>query len=107
MYSFHFQQRIDVPDLVISTDIKGHTLHGITRAAVLALCEREGLRVEERPFTVDEVYTAREAFSTSASSFVMPVVQVDERVIANGKPGSVATQLRSLYIEMALAQTSA
>ena len=79
-------------------------LHGITRRAVLALAEREGLEVEERSFTPEEAYEAGEAFITSASTFVYPVVKIDGRILSNGAPGPVATKLRQLYIEMALAE---
>jgi D-alanine transaminase len=50
--------------------------------------------VEERPFTREEAYAAREAFVTSASQIVMPVVQIDGRPVGNGAPGLVATALR-------------
>lgn len=84
----------------LSTDI----LHGITRAVLMELAEAEGLTIEQRPFTVEEAREAREAFMTSASSFVCPVVQVDGQVIGNGAPGTIATRLRELYVKQALAQ---
>ena len=80
-------------------------LHGITRRAILDLAARDGLKVEERSFTPEEAYEASEAFITSASTFVYPVVKVDERILGNGAPGPVATKLRQLYIEMALAES--
>lgn len=76
-------------------------LWGVTRKAVRALAEQEGLRIEERGFTVEEALEAREAFVTSASSFVMPVTSIDGRTVANGAPGSVAMRLRELYIAAA------
>jgi len=72
-------------------------LKGITRAAVIDLAEKEGLTVEERAFSVEEAYGAREAFVTAASTLVMPVVKIDDRVIGNGHPGMVATRLRRLF----------
>ena len=54
----------------------------------------QGLSVEERPFTLEEAYAAREAFATSATQIVMPVVRIDDRVIGDGKPGPIATALR-------------
>ncbi len=72
-------------------------LSGITRRALLEVAEREGIRVVERPFTVAEAQAAREAFVTSTTSFVMPVVQIDDRVIGNGVPGSISRALRELY----------
>ena len=67
------------------------------------LCEREGIALEERAFTPEEAYEAAEAFSTSASAFVMPIVKIDDRTMSNGAPGPVASKLRQLYIEMAKA----
>ena len=72
-------------------------LRGITRTVAIALAKREGLRIVERPFTVEEAKGAREAFITAAATLVMPVVQIDDRVIGNGRPGSVATELRRNY----------
>jgi len=90
---------------IVTRALSNAILHGITRRAILALAEREGLAVEERGFTPDEAYEAAEAFITSASSFVCPVVRIDERILGNGAPGPVATKLRRLYIEMALAES--
>ncbi len=89
---------------IVTRALSNSILHGITRRAVLALAEREGLKVEERSFTPEEAYEAGEAFITSASTFVYPVVKVDGRILGNGVPGPVATKLRQLYIEMALAE---
>jgi len=92
-------------DGVIVTRALSHAiLHGITRRAILGLAEREGLRVEERGFSPEEAYEAAEAFITSASTFVYPVVRIDGRILGNGAPGPVAGKLRRLYIEMALAE---
>ncbi|MEX6508121.1 D-amino-acid transaminase [Jiella sp. M17.18] len=76
-------------------------LHGITRAAVLKLAEESDIRIEERSFTIEEAKRAREAFITSASAFVMPVVEIDGTPIGDGKPGPVATRLREIYIRHA------
>lgn len=89
---------------IVTRALSNAILHGITRRAVLALAEREGLKVEERSFTPEEAYEAGEAFITSASTFVYPVVKIDGRILGNGVPGPVATKLRQLYIEMALAE---
>lgn len=76
-------------------------LHGVTRRAVLELARRTGLDVAERPFTLEEAKNAREAFLTSATSFVLPVTRVDDAVVANGAPGQLAPALRALYFEAA------
>ena len=59
------------------------------------------MRVEERPFTVDEAVKAREAFITAASAFVTPVTRIDGHVIGSGRPGPMAQRLRALYLERA------
>jgi D-alanine transaminase len=72
-------------------------LRGITRGVVLEAAAAEGVRVEERAFTVAEAKAAREAFITAASTLVMPIVRIDDTTIANGVPGSVATRLRGNF----------
>jgi len=79
----------------LSTDI----LHGITRASVLRIAAEAQMVVEERPFTVAEAQDADEAFSTAASIFVMPVVEIDGAQIGTGKPGPIAVRLREIYLE--------
>jgi D-alanine transaminase len=69
-------------------------LRGITRTVLFDAIKAQGLAVEERAFTLDEAYAAREAFVTAASQTVLPVVRIDGRVIGDGKPGPVATALR-------------
>jgi D-alanine transaminase len=78
-------------------------LPGITRAAVLRLAAEADLVVEERLFSVEEARAAQEAFYTSASSFVMPVVEIDGAAVGDGRPGPLGRRLRALYIEMARA----
>lgn len=76
----------------------GHAiLGGITRSAVFELARQEGLRLEERPFTLAEALAAREAFVTSTSSYVMPVTSIDGKPVGNGGPGLVAGRLRAVY----------
>lgn len=73
-------------------------LHGITRAALIRAARAAGHDVEERAFTIEEALSAREAFLTSATSFVTPVTMIDGRPVGNGAPGSVATELRRAYL---------
>jgi D-alanine transaminase len=90
-------------DGVVRTQPLGHhILPGITRRAVLRLAGTEGLRVEERPFTVAEALSAREAFMSAASAFVLPVVEIDGHRIGDGRPGPIARAFRRLYIDEAL-----
>ena len=79
----------------LSTDI----LHGITRAAVLRFAAEAQMEVEERNFSIDEAKEADEAFITSASAFVMPVVEIDGVALGDGTPGKVAPRLREIYLE--------
>ncbi len=85
---------------IVTRQLSNDILHGITRAAVLKFAEEAQMVVEERAFSVAEVKVAEEAFSTSASGFVMPVVEIDGVAIGSGKPGPIATRLREIYIEM-------
>ena len=76
-------------------------LRGITRTVLLEAIKAQDLAVEERAFTLEEAFAAREAFITSASQIVMPVVQIDDRTIGDGKPGPIATALRREFHDFA------
>lgn len=76
-------------------------LRGITRATVIEVAAKLGLKVEERGFTVEEAKRAREAFLTAATTVVMPVVEIDGAPVANGHPGSVALSLRQSFFDVA------
>ena len=76
-------------------------LPGITRAAVLRLAKERDVKVEERTFTLDEAKHAKEAFITSASMFVMPVVEIDGARIGDGRPGDLTQKMRAIYIDEA------
>lgn len=84
---------------IITRALSSDILHGITRAAVLRFAREAQMEVEERNFTVDEAKAADEAFITSASAFVMPVVEIDGAALGSGKPGKVATRLREIYLD--------
>ena len=91
-------------DTIVTRHLGEEILHGITRAAVLRLAREAQMRVEERAFTVEEALGADEAFITSASAFVMPVVSIDGRTIGDGTPGRVARRLREIYLDESRAQ---
>jgi D-alanine transaminase len=76
-------------------------LRGITRTTLFAVAKSLGLVVEERYFSVEEAKAAREAFITSATTVVMPIVAIDGQPIANGHPGSVALSLREAFFDVA------
>ena len=84
--------------VIVTRDLSTSILHGITRAAVLRMAREAQMRVEERPFTLAEAQVAAEAFVTSASAFVTPVVEVDGVTLGDGTPGPVARRLREIYI---------
>jgi len=72
-------------------------LRGVTRTTLLALLAAEGLGFQERSFSLEEAYHAREAFLTSATNIVMPVVAIDDRIIGDGRPGPIALSLRAKF----------
>ena len=90
-------------DVLVTRQNSSSILPGCTRKAVVKLAEERQLRVEERPFTIEEALKAKEAFITRASLFVQPVVSIDGKVIANGRPGPIASRLREIYIDFARA----
>ena len=84
---------------IITRALSNDILHGITRAAVLRFAREAQMEVEERNFTIDEAKDADEAFITSASTFVMPVVEIDGVSLGDGTPGHVAPRLREIYLD--------
>ena len=90
-------------DVLVTRQNSSSILPGCTRKAVVKLAEERQLRVEERAFTIEEALKAKEAFITSASLFVQPVVKIDDKTVADGKPGPMAARLREIYIEFARA----
>lgn len=87
---------------IITRELSTDILHGITRAAVLRFAREAQMQVEERSFTIAEAQAADEAFTTSASAFVMPVVEIDGKALGDGTPGPVARRLREIYLEESL-----
>ncbi len=79
---------------VVTRPADNSILNGISRAVVLDVIVSQGLRLVERPFTRAEALNAREAFVTSASQTVQPVVRIDDKILGDGRPGPVATALR-------------
>ena len=87
---------------IITRQLSHDILHGITRAAVLRFAQEAQMEVEERAFTIAEAQAADEAFITSASTFVMPVVEIDGVKVGSGAPGTVAARLREIYLDESL-----
>lgn len=84
---------------IVTRHLGNEILHGITRAAVLRFAKEAQMKVEERAFTIEEAQEADEAFITSASTFVMPVVEIDGVALGDGGPGPVAARLREIYLD--------
>ncbi len=88
---------------VITRPLSHAILPGVTRRSLIQLCAgaEPCIRLEERLFTLQEVFNAEEAFITGASIYVLPVTRIDDRNIADGKPGATTLALRSLYLQHA------
>ncbi|OOY31725.1 D-amino-acid transaminase [Thioclava sp. F36-6] len=84
---------------IITRHLSHDILHGITRASLLKYAAESQMEIEERPFTIEEAQGADEAFFTSASAFVMPVVEIDGEAVGEGAVGPVAMRLREIYLD--------
>ncbi len=87
---------------IVTRPLSSDILHGITRKAVLRMAAEAQMAVEERLFTIEEAQQADEAFVTSASTFVMPVVEIDGQILGDGTPGPIARRLREIYLDESL-----
>lgn len=91
---------IDARGVLVSHPVDHGVLPGVTRICVMQIAREMGIEVEERPFTPEELFNAREAFASAAGSLVLPVVEVDGRPIGNGGPGTLTSEIRKRYIAM-------
>ncbi len=96
---------VDSRGVLVSHPVKrraepGGVLPGVTRMSVIDIAAGLGLAIEERAFSPEELFTAREAFVSAAGSLVLPVTQVDGRAIADGRPGAITRALRERYIAL-------
>jgi D-alanine transaminase len=89
---------------IITRALSNAILPGIRRRVILELADQSQLSLVERSFTLEEAMAADEAFISSATTLVMPVISIDGKAIADGKPGPLTQKLRSLYIESLLAE---
>ena len=87
---------------IITRALSNDILHGITRSAVLRFAKEAQMQVVERNFSIEEAQQAEEAFITSASTFVMPVIEIDNQILGCGVPGPLVTRLREIYLEESL-----
>ncbi len=88
---------------ILTRPLTRDILPGVTRRAVIALCQSHGLELLERKFALADALGADEAFISGASSYVLPAVEIDGRAIGDGRPGPVARRLREIYVEYARA----
>jgi D-alanine transaminase len=86
---------------IITRPLSNRILAGCTRRALFRLAKEHGVKIEERLFTPEEAYEADEAFLSSASQFVMPIVEIDGKRIGGGQPGPVVRKLREIFLEEA------
>jgi D-alanine transaminase len=89
---------VDASGVIRTRGLSHDLLHGVTRAVVLKLARERQMKVEERPFTVEEAKGAREAFITAASNAATPVIEIDGIAIGDGRPGLVTEALRAAYL---------
>jgi D-alanine transaminase len=92
---------VDAEGVLRTRDTNANILRGVTRKTLIEIADEAGVPVSPRPFTVEEAKQAKEAFITAASTFIMPVVEIDGAKIGDGAPGPVAKRLRALYLDAA------
>jgi D-alanine transaminase len=85
-------------DTIVTRPLSNSILPGIRRKAILKLCADHNVKLEERPFTVEEALSADEAFLSSATTLVMPIVEIDNTMIGGGQPGPMTRRMRDAYI---------
>jgi D-alanine transaminase len=97
---------VDAEGSIRTPALSNHILHGVTRAALIAIARERQMKLVEQPFTVEEAKTAREAFISAASNPAVPVIAIDNVLVGDGRPGPIAQALRAFYLG-AEAQTDA
>ncbi len=89
---------VDQRGVLVSHPVNCGVLPGVTRISVLEIARELGIAIEERGFTPDELFAAREAFVSAAGTLVLPVVEADGRMVGDGKPGPVTGAIRKAYV---------
>ena len=82
-------------------ELNNKILPGITRQAILMLAQEIGLEIVEKAFSLEEALNAKEAFITSATTLIWPIIKINGQNIGNGKPGNIAIRLREIYLQKA------
>ena len=84
---------------ILTRPLTNDILPGVTRRAIIALCATNSLKLNESRFTLEQALDADEAFISGASSYILPVVDIDGHQLSGGKPGELTLQLREIYLE--------
>ena len=92
--------------IIITRPLTNEILPGIRRRTLLELCEEQGVGLDQRLFTLEEAFAADEAFISSATTIVHPVISIDKQQIADGKPGAITQSLRARYLERLRAEAA-
>ncbi|MCI0466942.1 MAG: D-amino-acid transaminase [Beijerinckiaceae bacterium] len=90
---------------IVTRQLDHAILRGITRTTLLELIASMKLALEERKFSLDEAFAAKEAFITGATTLIMPVVSIDSRAVGTGKPGPMTLKLRAIFHDIAARST--
>ena len=85
-------------NVLVTRNLSNDILAGVTRRSILKYAKEAKVKIEERPFTIEEAKNASEAFVSSATTFIGPVVEIDNKIIGDGKPGKQSLRLREIYI---------
>lgn len=93
--------------VIITRPLSNAILPGIRRKVLMSLTKDHSIKIEERLFTLEEALNADEAFMSSATVFVLPIIEIDGQKIGDGKPGALTQKLRALYVEAALKEANA
>ncbi len=86
---------------IVTRNLSNDILHGITRIAVMKSAKMLNMDIEERPFSIEEAKQAKEAFVSSSTLCICPVVEINEHAIGDGKPGPITQHLRNVYLDEA------
>ena len=91
-------------NVLVTRNLSNNILAGVTRLSILKYAKEAQIKIEERPFTIDEAKNSSEAFVSSATTFIGPVVEIDNIKIGNGKPGKQSLRLREIYLQESMKQ---
>jgi D-alanine transaminase len=91
---------------LLTRNTSTNILNGITRLSILKIAKEQGIEFVERAFSLEEAKAAKEAFTSSTTSFAKPVIRIDGDPVGDGKPGPLTTKLLAYYGEHMKAQAA-